>query len=91
MKKLLIAAGFVLAATSASLAQSYPYRGYGYYGAPYGYGPYDNGPGVSVYDDAPGYYAAPYGYDYGNGPYQERGGPGPRVGNGTGMGAGAER
>jgi hypothetical protein len=87
MKKLLIAAGFVVAATSASLAQ-----GYNYYGAPYGYGPYGNGPGVTVYDEAPGYYAAPYAYDYGDyGPYYQRGGPGPRVGNGTGMGAGAVR
>jgi|HubBroStandDraft_2_1064218.scaffolds.fasta_scaffold1498888_2 hypothetical protein len=49
MKKLLIAAGFVLAATSASLA-----RDHGYYGAPYGYGPYGDGSGVNVYDNAPG-------------------------------------
>jgi hypothetical protein len=42
MKKLLLAAGLVLAATSASMAQ-----GYGYYGAPNGSGLYDYAPGYS--------------------------------------------
>ena len=38
MKKLLIAAGLVVAGTSAALAQGYVYYGVPYYGAPvYGY------------------------------------------------------
>jgi hypothetical protein len=85
-KKLLVAAAFLLAATSASLAQ-----GYGYRGAPYG--TYNYAPGYGQYDYAPGYggYYGSYGYA----PYydsnQGRGGPGPRVGSGTGSGIGAER
>ncbi len=63
MKKLLVAAGFVVAATSASWAQGYVYAG-----APYGYGPYDTGPGAGVYDYAPGYgiydFAPGYGGDW---------------------------
>lgn len=57
MKKLLIAAGFVLAATSASWAQDYSYGpGYGY--ADPGY--YASSP----YAPGPGYYApGPYGVD----------------------------
>jgi hypothetical protein len=35
-------------------------------------------------------YAAPYAYDY-YGPYHPRGGPGPRVSNGQGMGIGSVR
>jgi hypothetical protein len=51
---------------------------YGYGAVPYGY-----------YDYAPGY---SYGYGW-NDPYHnsERGGPGPRVGSGQGMGAGSQR
>ena len=75
--KLLIAAAFLFAATSASMAQ-----GYVYYAAPYA--SYQYGPGL--YDYAPGVAYGP-GYGY----YRERGGPGPRVGNGTGMGIGAQR
>jgi hypothetical protein len=49
MKRLIVTAGFLLAATSASLA-----RDHGYFGTPYGYGPYDDSSGVTVYDNAPG-------------------------------------
>ena len=75
MKQLIIAAAFVLTATSAAFAQ---------YGAP-GYGYYDAAPGVS-YDAAPGYsyyYGAAPGYGYDRSPPAwfendtERGGPGP--------------
>ena len=72
MKKLLIAAGFLLAATSASMAQDYAYGepyGYGTYEyAPGGYAPgglYDAAPEYGVYDFSPSYGA--YGdnwYDY---------------------------
>jgi hypothetical protein len=87
MKKLILAAAFVLTATSAAFAQ---------YGAP-GYRYYDAAPGYSY---APGdsyYYGAAPGYGYG---YDrpawfenntERGGPGPRVGAGSGMGVGSQR
>jgi hypothetical protein len=81
MKKVILAAAFVLTATSAAFAQ---------YGAP-GYGYYDAAPGYSYYyGTAPG-----YGYDrsppawYENN--TERGGPGPRVGAGSGMGIGSQR
>jgi ABC-type transporter lipoprotein component MlaA len=85
-KKLLVAAAFLLAATSASLAQ-----GYGYYGAPYG--SYGYGPGYGAYNYAPGYGGA---YDsYGYGSYYNsdmgRGGSGPRVGPGNGQGIGSQR
>jgi hypothetical protein len=84
-KTLMVATALLLGATSASLAQ-----GYGYYDAPYGYGAYGVAPsygysfsapayGYGVYDVAPGY------------AYRPRGGPGPRVGNGTGAGIGAVR
>jgi hypothetical protein len=78
MKKIILAAAFVLTATSAAFAQ---YLAPGYYDAAPGYG----------YYDAPGY----YGY-YGSPPawYENdirRGGPGPRVGSGSGMGVGAQR
>ena len=89
MKKLILAAAFVLTATSAAFAQ---------YGAPAD-SYYDVAPGYS-YDTAPGYGnylgAAPgYGY-YGSPPAwfennTERGGPGPRVGAGSGMGIGSQR
>lgn len=50
MKRVMLAAGFVLAATSESWAQAY------LYGAPYGYGTYDYAPGFGIYD----YYAPSY-------------------------------
>ena len=93
MKQLIIAAALVLTATSGAFAQ---YA----YGVP-GYGTYDAAPGY-YYGAAPGYgYAASgygagpdYGYD-GSGPAwpnnTERGGPGPRVGAGSGMGVGSQR
>ncbi len=77
-----ILAGTTLAATTAGLAQ-------GYYGGPYGPGYYDYAPGPAF---------GPY--DYGGvGPYYygpailnvNRGGPGPRVQAGSGMGIGAVR
>jgi hypothetical protein len=79
MKKIILAAAFVLTATSAAFAQ---------YFAP---GYYDAAPGYYGYYGAPGY----YGY-YGSPPawYENdvrRGGPGPRVGSGSGMGVGAQR
>jgi hypothetical protein len=82
--KIIIAAStLLLSMTSATLAQTfyaepYGYGGYGYSVVPYG-----------IYDYAPG-----YGYAYGGrDPYYEsyRGGPGPRVGSGQGMGAGSQR
>jgi hypothetical protein len=81
MKKLILAAAFVLTATSAAFAQ---------YGAP-AYGYYDAAPGYSYY-----YGAAPaYGYDRSPPAWfennTERGGPGPRVGAGSGMGIGSQR
>ena len=98
MKRLLITAGFLvaatLAATSAALAQGYGYRGYYVAPAPYAYGTYQYSPGYGAYDYAPAYSGTygdsyyDYAPDYG---YRERGGPGPRVGNGTGMGIGAVR
>jgi len=81
MKKVILAAAFVLTATSAAFAQ---------YGAP-GYGYYDAAPGYSYY------YGAGPGYGYDRSPpawYEnntERGGPGPRVGAGSGMGVGSQR
>jgi hypothetical protein len=67
----------VAAALLVSATSATLAQGYRYYGAP------------NVYGYAPnyGYSAAPYGYDL----YRPRGGPGPRVGNGSGMGIGAER
>jgi hypothetical protein len=60
MKKLVLAAAFVIAATSIAAAQGY------YYATPYGYGVYGAGnyPGTYAYIQEPG--AAPpiaYGYD----------------------------
>jgi hypothetical protein len=90
MKQLIIAAAVVLTATSAAFAQDV-------YGRP-GYGTYDAAPGY-YYGVAPtyGYYGGgpAYGY-YGSGPTwsgndTERGGPGPRVGAGSGMGVGSQR
>jgi len=89
MKQLIIAAAFVLTATSAAFAQ------FGY-GSP-GSGYYDAMPGY-YYGAAPAYgsYGAGPGYDYySSGPAwsndTERGGPGPRVGAGSGMGVGSQR
>ncbi len=86
MKQLLIAAGIFVAATSAAPAQNGPPTG-----------GYEYEPGVGIYDYSLGY-AEPFAYEfYGSGTYggwaydHPRGGPGPRVGNGTGMGVGAER
>jgi len=87
MKPLIIAAAFVLTATSGAFAQVvYGSPGYGYYNAAPGY----------YYGAAPGYYGAAPGYGYyGSGPAwsndTERGGPGPRVGAGSGMGIGSQR
>jgi hypothetical protein len=76
--------GATLGTTSATMAQGYDND------SPYGYSEgYSDGPvfgvgpqyGYGVYDYAPGY----DGYD------RPRGGPGPRVGNGTGAGIGAVR
>ncbi len=47
-----------------------------------------------VYGYGPGYGPGPYGYDSNFGPSLpncDRGGPGPRVGCGSGLGVGAER
>ena len=89
MKKLILAAAFVLTATSAAFAQ-YGARGYGYYDAAPG-DSYNAAPGYSNY-----YGAAPaYGYDRSAPAWfennTERGGPGPRVGAGSGMGVGSQR
>jgi hypothetical protein len=68
MKKIFLAAGFVFAATTAAMAQSYGY------GAPYGSGIYDYsgyglsdaapGYGSGLYDYAPGYAYGDNWYDY---------------------------
>jgi opacity protein-like surface antigen len=90
MKKVILAAAFVLTATSAAFAQDFYSPGYGYY---------DAAPSVT-YNAAPGYgyyYGAAPGYGYDRSPpawYEnntERGGPGPRVGAGSGMGVGSQR
>jgi hypothetical protein len=86
MKKILVAAALVLGTTSVSLAQ-------GGYAAP-GYGPgyYDYSPGYGSYNGEPRYsYRNSY-YDNGwSRNDTERGGPGPRVGPGSGMGIGSQR
>jgi hypothetical protein len=81
MKKIILAAAFLLTATSAAFAQ---------YGAP-GYGYYDVAPGYGYsYGAAPGYgyYASPPAWFEND---TQRGGPGPRVGAGSGMGIGSQR
>jgi hypothetical protein len=90
MKKLILAAAFVVTATSASLAQGvYVSPGYS---AGYGGGYYNYAPRNRYYDSAPGYDSGYQGYDSGwNRNNSERGGPGPRVGPGSGMGIGAVR
>jgi hypothetical protein len=80
MKKLILAAAFTLAATSAAFAQYGPRYGYYGYAAP-GYGYYDTAPGY-------GYYGSPPAWFENN---TQRGGPGPRVGAGGGAGIGAQR
>jgi hypothetical protein len=86
MKKIFVAAALVLGTTSVSLAQ-------GVYAAPgYGTGYYNYSPGYGNYNGGPL-------YGYGNSYYEngrarndtERGGPGPRVGAGSGMGIGSQR
>jgi hypothetical protein len=87
MKKVILAAAFVLTATSGAFAQ---------YGAP-GYGYYDAAPGYGVVPGYGYYYGATPGYGYYGSPpawYEnntQRGGPGPRVGAGSGMGVGSQR
>ena len=93
MKQLIIAAAFVLTATSGALAQNvYGSPGYGYYDAApgYSYAPgYGYGPGYGYYyGAAPGYGYSPPGWFEND---TERGGPGPRVGAGSGMGVGSQR
>jgi hypothetical protein len=83
MKTIFAAAALLVAATSASLAQV------GYDG-PYGPYGYNNAPSWS----APAHRR--YYNNYGSGPSyydrdDERGGPGPRVGAGSGMGIGSQR
>jgi hypothetical protein len=96
MKQLIIAAAFVLTATSAAFAQFvYGSPGYGYYDAAPGYY-YGAAPGYGTATPGYGSYGAGPGYGYdGSGPAwsnnTERGGPGPRVGAGSGMGVGSQR
>jgi hypothetical protein len=78
-KKLIAAAALLAAATLGTATASFAQM---YYGGPYGYG-------RGLYDAAPGY-GGYYGYQ-GSPPYWLRGGPGPRVGGGSGMGIGAQR
>ncbi len=88
VKKLIAATGVLVGVTLGSATASFAqyYGGpYGYGGGPYGYGgPYGGG----LYNYAPG-----YGGYYGevSPPYWLRGGPGPRVGGGSGTGIGAQR
>lgn len=61
MKKILLAAGFLIATmTGAAMAQGYGYA------APYGYGTYDYAPGAGLYDSAPGYGVYDFSPGYGN-------------------------
>ena len=78
-KKLIAAAALLAAATFGTATASFAQM---YYGGPYGYG-------GGLYDEAPGY-GGYYGYQ-GSPPYWLRGGPGPRVGGGSGAGIGAQR
>jgi hypothetical protein len=80
MKRILLAAGLVLAATSASMAQGYVY------GAPYRPGPYAYSQGSGVYDYAPGYGAYDFSpsfnsYGYGGDWYEQDRVDGPGRGN----------
>jgi hypothetical protein len=79
-KKLIAAAALLVGVTFGTATASFAQV---YYGGPYGggYGGlYDYAPGYGGYS---GYPASP--------PYWLRGGPGPRVGGGSGMGIGAQR
>ena len=86
MKKIFVAAALVLGTTSVSLAQ-------GVYAAPgYGTGYYDYSPGYGSYNGEPRYGNRNGYYDNGwTRNDSERGGPGPRVGAGSGMGIGSQR
>ena len=75
MKKLVLAAGLVIAATSAAMAQGYVY------GQPYGYGTYNYAPGYGVYDSAPGYGFYDFSPGYGNNWYDNDRVSGPGRGN----------
>lgn len=83
MKKLVLAAAVLMAASSAAMAQDYGYV------APYGYGTYGSGtygyaPGAGIYDSAPGYgvydFSSGYG-GYGNNWYDNDRVDGPGRGN----------
>ena len=80
-KKLIAATALLVGATLGTATASFAQ---GYYGGPYGYR-------GGLYDVAPGYGGGYYGYQGGSPPYWLRGGPGPRVGGGSGMGIGAQR
>jgi hypothetical protein len=86
MKKILIAGALILGTTSVSLAQ-------GVYAAPgYSTGYYDYSPGYGSYNGEPRYGNRNGYYDNGwTRNDSERGGPGPRVGAGSGMGIGSQR
>jgi hypothetical protein len=84
VKKIAVAAALVL---GASLGMSAAGSAQTYYGGPYGPGYYDYAPGPGF---APSYNYGPYNY----GPPVsdcDRGGPGPRVGCGSGLGIGSQR
>jgi hypothetical protein len=90
MKKIILAATFVLTATSGALAQDFYSPRYGYYDVAPGYS-YGAAPGYSYYYGATpgyGYYASPPAWFEND---TQRGGPGPRVGAGSGMGIGSQR
>lgn len=97
-KKLIVTAALLVGAslgmTTAGLAQAY-YEGpaaQGYYGEPAGQGYYGGPYGQGYYDYAPGPGFAPSYDNYGPSASDcERGGPGPRVGCGSGMGIGSQR
>jgi hypothetical protein len=84
MKKIFVAAVLVLGTTSVSLAQdAVPGYGTGYYNYSPGYGYYNGGP---HYGYRNGYFSN--GWERND---TERGGPGPRVGAGSGAGIGSQR
>jgi len=76
MTKIILAFAFLLTAGSAASAQDYYAPNYyGYYDAALGYGNYN------FYGSRPAWYEND----------TERGGPGPRVGAGSGLGIGSQR
>ncbi len=85
MKKLIVAAALALTATSAAMAQGV------YVGPGYGGDYYDYAPGYGNFATAPAYGYGYYGYAPWTSNDSERGGPGPRVGAGSGMGVGSQR